>query len=49
MWRSTLLIVDEFRLVDKGIIEAILAPTEIVRPVEYIKMKEYDVQIYLIS
>ena len=42
MWRSTLLIVDEFRLVDKGIIEAILAPTEIVRPVEYIKMKEYE-------
>ena len=40
--RSTLLIVDEFRLVDKGIIEAILAPTEIVRPVEYIKMKEYE-------
>ena len=40
--RSTHLIVDEFRLVDKGVLDAILSPTEIMRPTPYTMKKEYE-------
>ncbi len=39
--RSTILIVDEFRLVSKEILDSILSPTEIIRPTEYTKKPEY--------
>ena len=34
--------VDEFRLVDKGVLDAILSPTEIMRPTPYTMKKEYE-------
>ena len=40
--RSTILIVDEFRLVDKDIVDSILSPTEIIRPTPYTKKHEYS-------
>ncbi|MBO3356261.1 hypothetical protein [Clostridium perfringens] len=39
--RSTCLIIDEFRLVKKSNIDAILSPTEIIRQAPYIKKSEY--------
>ena len=53
--RSTILITDEFRLVDKNILDSILSPTEIVRPTpytmkpEYAHLKEEPREIYLSS
>ena len=40
--RSTILIVDEFRLVDKDVLDAILIPTEIIRPTPYTMKPEYE-------
>lgn len=40
--RSTVLITDEFRLVDKEILDSILSPTEIIRPTPYTMKKEYE-------
>lgn len=40
--RSTILITDEFRLVDKDILDSILSPTEIIRPTPYTMLKEYE-------
>lgn len=39
--RSTVLIIDEFRLVVKNVIDSILSPTEIIRPTPYTQKKEY--------
>lgn len=39
--RSTVLIIDEFRLVSKEILDSVLSPTEIIRPTEYTKKPEY--------
>lgn len=39
--RSTVLIIDEFRLVKKDIVDGILSPTEIIRPTPYTQKKEY--------
>ena len=36
------MVVDEFRLVDKGVLDAILSPTEIMRPTPYTMKKEYE-------
>ena len=53
--RSTVLITDEFRLVDKEVLDAILSPTEIIRPTpytmkpEYAHLKEEPREIYLSS
>ena len=41
-WRSTILIIDEFRLVAKDVIDKILSPTEISRQCPYLKFKEYE-------
>ena len=40
--RSTVLITDEFRLVDKEVLDSILSPTEIIRPTPYTMKKEYE-------
>ena len=40
--RSTILIVDEFRLVDQEVLDAILIPTEIIRPTPYTMKPEYE-------
>ena len=40
--RSTILIIDEFRLVAKDVIDKILSPTEISRQCPYLKFKEYE-------
>ena len=40
--RSTILITDEFRLVDKEILDSVLSPTEIIRPTPYTMLKEYE-------
>ena len=40
--RSTILIIDEFRLVSKDVIDKILSPTEISRQCPYLKFKEYE-------
>lgn len=53
--RSTILITDEFRLVDKNILDSILSPTEIIRPTpytmnpKYAHLKEEPREIYLSS
>lgn len=40
--RSTILIIDEFRLVSDEVINSILSPTEIIRPTPYTMKKEYE-------
>ena len=40
--RSTILITDEFRLVDKDVLDSILIPTEIIRPTPYTMKPEYS-------
>lgn len=40
--RSTILIIDEFRLVKKDILDSVLVPTEIVRQAPYLKNKKYE-------
>ena len=39
--RSTVLITDEFRLVEKEVLDSILIPTEIIRPTPYTMKEEY--------
>lgn len=39
--RSTILITDEFRLVDKEILDSVLSPTEIIRPTPYTMNPKY--------
>jgi hypothetical protein len=39
--RSTILLVDEFRLVKKDVLDSILIPTEIIRPTPYTMKPEY--------
>lgn len=39
--RSTVLLVDEFRLVDKEVLDSVLVPTEIARPVPYLKLPKF--------
>lgn len=40
--RSTILIVDEFRLVKKDVIDSVLVPTQIIRPTPYTMKPEYN-------
>lgn len=40
--RSTILITDEFRLVEKDVLDSILIPTEIIRPTPYTMKPEYS-------
>ena len=40
--RSTVLLVDEFRLVDKEVLDSVLVPTEIARPVPYLKLPKWE-------
>lgn len=40
--RSTILITDEFRLVKKEVLDSILVPTEMIRPVPYMMLEEYQ-------
>ena len=40
--RSTILVVDGFRLVRKQVVDSILSPTEIIRPTPYTMKKEYE-------
>lgn len=40
--RSTILITDEYRLVEKSILDSVLIPTEIQRPTPYTMKKEYQ-------
>lgn len=39
--RSTIMIIDEFRLVKKEVLDSILSPTEIIRPTPYTMKPEY--------
>ena len=39
--RSTILIVDEFRLADKEVLDAVISPTAIIRPTPYTMKNEY--------
>lgn len=53
--RSTILITDEFRLVDKEVLDSVLTPTEIIRPTpytmnpKYAHLQEEPREIYLSS
>lgn len=40
--RSTVLLVDEFRLVDKDVLDSVLVPTEIARPVPYLLLPKWE-------
>nr|DAN52283.1 MAG TPA: large terminase [Caudoviricetes sp.] len=40
--RSTCIIYEEFRMINKFIIDSVLSPFQIIRPVPYIKFKEYE-------
>src|SRR5574344_407722 len=40
--RSTVLLIDEFRLVDKEVLDSVLVPTEIARPVPYLKLPKWE-------
>jgi hypothetical protein len=47
--RSTVMICDEFRLVDKSNLESIIQPTEIARPVPYLKLPKWSDYVELLQ